>query len=34
VIIGTDGVIKNVFVGFGDDSPKQIDNAIQQAVGN
>jgi thiol-disulfide isomerase/thioredoxin len=34
VIIGADGVVKNVFVGFGDDSPKQIDNAIHQAVGN
>jgi thiol-disulfide isomerase/thioredoxin len=33
VIIGTDGVIKNVFIGFGDDSAKQIDNAIQQVVG-
>jgi len=34
VIIGTDGVIKNVFIGFGDDSAKQIDDAIQQAIGN
>jgi peroxiredoxin len=34
VIIGTDGVIKNVFIGFGDDSAKQIDDAIQQVVGN
>jgi peroxiredoxin len=33
VIIGTDGVIKNVFIGFGDDSAKQIDDAIQQVVG-
>ncbi len=33
VIIGADGVIKNVFIGFGDDSAKQIDDAIQQVVG-
>ncbi len=34
VIIGADGVIKNVFIGFGDSSPKQIDDAIHQATGN
>ena len=33
VIIGADGVIKNVFIGFGDGSAKQIDDAIQQVVG-
>jgi thiol-disulfide isomerase/thioredoxin len=34
VIVGTDGIIKNVFIGFGDDSAKQIDDAIQQVVGS
>jgi cytochrome c biogenesis protein CcmG/thiol:disulfide interchange protein DsbE len=34
VIIGADGFIKNVFIGSGDDSAKQIDDAIQQVVGN
>ena len=33
VVIGPDGVIKNAFVGFGDESAKQIDDAIHQALG-
>jgi protein-disulfide isomerase len=32
VIIGRDGIVRNVFVGFGDGSAEQIDAAIKQAL--
>ena len=32
VLIGRDGTVKNVWVGYGGDSAKEIDDAIQKAL--
>jgi hypothetical protein len=32
VIVGRDGTIKSVFIGYGDGSAKQIDEAVQKAL--